>query len=133
MTTTTSRTTTTAQPTSLRTRIAQLAQAQAMKDIQATAACTVQRTAPQLPVAKRATVTQLHSTAQRYAIQRDAALQQAKNNLATANWIAQGNSALGRALQRLAMCDMNSLRAKNATAKQCSVVAEYSNIGRFWE
>lgn len=112
----------------LRDRIAQLAQAQAMKNIQAHA------NPASMPkhIAQRATVTQLHSTAQRYAMQRAAALTQAQNNLATANWIAQGNSVLGRALQRLAMGDMNSLRGKNATAKQCSVVAEYSNLGKFW-
>lgn len=112
----------------LRDRIAHLAQAQAMKAIQAHA------NPASMPkhIAQRATVAQLHSTTQRYAMNKSAALAQAMNNLATANWIAQGNSALGRALQRLAMCDMNSLRGKNATAKQCSVVAEYSNIGRFW-
>lgn len=115
--------------TTLRTRVAQLAQAQAMKDIQARA------NPASVPnhIAQRATVTQLHSTAQRYAMQRDAALQQAKNNLATANYIRNNaNAKLGGALQGLAMGDMNSLRAKNATAKQLSVVAEYSNLGRFW-
>lgn len=105
-----------------------LMQAQAMKAIQNTASRTMQRTAPQ-----RATVTQLHSTIQRYAMQRDAALAQAKNNLATANHIRNNaNAKLGGALQSLAMSDMNSLRAKNATTKQLSVIAEYSNLGSFW-
>jgi len=59
-------------------------------------------------------------------------LQQAKNNLATANWIRKTNKRLGEALQRVAMADVNSMRAKGVTVRKASVIAEYNNLGKFW-
>jgi len=59
-------------------------------------------------------------------------LQQAKNNLATANYIRKTNKRLGEALQRVAMADVNSMRAKGVTVRKASVIAEYNNLGKFW-
>lgn len=59
-------------------------------------------------------------------------LQQAKNNLATANFIGQHNKRLGNALKGMAMGDMNSLRAKGITARKSAVTNEYNNLGTYW-
>lgn len=60
-------------------------------------------------------------------------LQQAKNNLATANTIARTNARLGSALKSLAMCDINTLRGNTASPLQLITLAEYHNLGTFWD
>ena len=60
-------------------------------------------------------------------------LQQAKNNLATANTIARTNARLGRALRQIAMRDINTLRGNTASPLQLSTLAEYHNLGTFWD
>lgn len=131
----------TAQGTTLRERVAQLAQAQAqahsaqaqaMIAIQATAQRTMQRsnTAHSNVVQFPAQITiTARSTSQRAQAE---ALEQARNNLSTANHIAQHNKAMGKALRSLAMRDMNVLRAKKSSWNKLAVMMQYANIGTVW-
>jgi hypothetical protein len=132
-TATTAQATTAALATTLRDRIALLAQAHAMKGIQARAnpASVPMHIAAQAP---RLTIVQAlkDSTAVRYNNERKSALGQAKTNLGTANYIGQHNAKLGNALKGLACGDMNSLRSLKNTAKQAAIISEYSNLGKFW-
>lgn len=123
--------TTTAQPTTLRDRIAAMAK---VMPVQHSSDIAAQQRMYMIEIQRKAVAT--NESIKRFEAQqahKTSLLQQAKNNLATANHIRNtANALLGSALQRLAMGDMNSLRAKNTTAKQVSVVAEYNNLGRFW-